>query len=43
MDTLPAIAHLPQALAVAFQGFLEVGHTESSLPVVRLLCVTEPS
>lgn len=43
MDNLSTTDHLPQALAVAFQGFLEVGYTESSLPVARLLCVTEPS
>lgn len=40
MDTT---AYPPQALAVAFQGFLVVGYMESSLPVARLLCVTEPS
>lgn len=36
MDTLPTTVHLPQALAVAFQGFLVVGYMESSLPVARL-------
>lgn len=42
MDTLPTIAHIPQAIAAALQNLYVVGNMESSLPVARFFCVTEP-